>query len=256
MSDVIGAILQINKDIARRFEFDYILFDALFLGIWVALLVWQKRSGPLRVGIVCAVIVYVIDGVIWTAVGIREYGIPAPWVKLPVDFMMDVSYGMIAFSWVWIAFERKSAQDVVLWTALLFAGWLIIPFASRWISLVDAPINTVRHMSSRVWLHISVVLIGYAALLALGYDAKAIAYVFWVGCMLAFMMEFSLLVSGIRSPSLGLLAYETLILTNQGIPYLYVIKERILPVMTKRAAQRAAVRSASRDKGCDPDALI
>ena len=39
MSDLIRTILEINKDITRRFEFDYILFDALFLTIWVALLV-------------------------------------------------------------------------------------------------------------------------------------------------------------------------------------------------------------------------
>jgi hypothetical protein len=245
MSDLIRTILEINKDITRRFEFDYILFDALFLTIWVALLVWQKRFAPLKTGVICAVVVYVIDGIIWTATGIREYGIPAPWVKFPVDFMMDVSYGIIAFSWVWIAFERKSPQDVLLWTVLLFAGWLIVPFASRWISAIDVPIMTVRHMSSRVWLHIAAVVVGYAVLIGLGFEIKTIFYVFWIGCMLAFMMEFSLLVSGIRTPSLTLLAYETLILTNQGVPYLYIIKRRILPAFARRAAQRAAVRKAS-----------
>ena len=81
MSDVIRMVLEINKDIARRFEFDYIFFDALFLLIWIALLIWQKRYSPLRAGIVCAVVVYIIDGVIWTATGVREYGLPAPWVK-------------------------------------------------------------------------------------------------------------------------------------------------------------------------------
>jgi hypothetical protein len=98
-------------------------------------------------------------------------------------------------------------------------------------------------MSSRVWLHIAAVIVGYAALIALGFELRLIAYVFWVGCMLAFMMEFSLLVSGIRSPSFALLAYETLILTNQGIPYLFIIKERLLPALTRRAAQKA-VRKA------------
>jgi hypothetical protein len=248
MSEVIRIVLEINKDIARRFEFDYILFDALFLLIWVALLLWQKRYGPLKTGVVCAVIVYVIDGVIWTATGVREYGISSPWLKFPVDFMMDVSYGIIAFSWVWIAFERQSACDVALWTILLFAGWLAIPFVSRWVPLIDDPVMTVRHMSSRVWLHIAVVIVGYAALIALGYDFKTIAYVFWVGCMLAFMMEFALLVSGIRSSRLALLVYETLILTNQGIPYLYVIKNKILPPLARRATQRAAVRKTTQEE--------
>ena len=245
MPRVIQIILEVNKDIARRFQFDYILFDALFLAIWVALLIWQKRFAPLKAGIVCAVIVYVIDGVIWTATGVREYGLPAPWFKFPVDFMMDISYGIIAFSWVWIAFERRGAWDVAMWTALLFAGWLTLPFVSRWIPLVDAPIYTVRHMSSRVGLHIAVVVVGYAALFVLGTDFRTVAYVFWVGCMLAFMMEFSLLVSGIRTPSLALLVYETLILTNQGIPYLHIIQTRILPAWAKREARGAAGCRAS-----------
>ena len=138
---------------------------------------------------------------------------------------------------------------MAFWTALLFAGWLAIPFVSRWVPLIDDPIMTVRHISSRVWLHIAAVIVGYAALIALGVEFKTIAYVFWVGCMLAFMMEFALLVSGIRSTSFALLAYETLILTNQGIPYLYIIKEKISPALARRAAQKAAVRKASQGEG-------
>ena len=60
------------------------------------------------------------------------------------------------------------------------------------------------------------------------------------------MMEFSLLVSGIRPANLTLLAYETLILTNQGIPYLYVIKTKILPLLSRRTAHSAAHRAAVR----------
>ena len=240
MSDLIQTILELNQNVARNFEFDYILFDALFLAIWVALLIWQKRFGPLRAGLILAVVVYLIDGLIWTRTGVREYIIPAPWFKHPVDFMMDVSYGIIAFSWVWIAFERRSVRDVALWTVLLFVGWLSLPFVSRWIPLVDIPIMTNRHMSSRVWLHVSVVVIGYFSLIVLGYDWKTILYVFWVGCMLAFAMEFPLLISGIRPTGVTFLVYETLVLTNQGVPYLYIIKTKILPLLGRRFAARKA----------------
>jgi hypothetical protein len=244
MSDLIQTILELNQNVARNFEFDYILFDALFLAIWVALLIWQKRFGPLKAGLILAVIVYLIDAIIWTRTGVREYGIPAPWFKHPVDFMMDVSYGIVAFSWVWIAFERRSFRDVAFWTILLFVGWLILPFASRWISLVDIPIMTNRHMSSRVWLHVTVVVVGYVALIVLGYDWKTILYVFWAGCMLAFAMEFPLFVSGIRPTGVTFLIYETLILTNLGVPYLYIIETKILPLLSRRlAARKAAVSS-------------
>jgi hypothetical protein len=239
--DLVDVILQINENITRRFEIDYLLFDTLFMAVWICLLLRHKRRGPLLVGLVCGLVFYAIDGIIWTAAGVREYELPAAWLKFPVDFMMDVSYGIVGFGWAWIAFERKSVRDVVFWTVVLFGGWLMIPFASRWIPLIDAQVTTVRHMASRVWLHIAVVVIGYAALLALGYSFKQVRYVFGVGCMLAFMMEFALLVSGIRTFNLSLLAYETLILTNMGIPYFYIIGDRILPLLSSKAAARKAV---------------
>ena len=244
MPTLVRIILEINEDIARRFEFDYLLVDALFLAIWIMLLIRKQRFGALKAGVICGIVFYVIDGVIWTASGVREYEMSAAWVKFPVDFMMDISYGIVGFGWAWLALERRSTSDVAFWTVVLFLGWLAIPFVSQSIHLIDDPITTVRHMSSRVWLHVAVVIAGYAALIALGYELKTVLYVFWVGCMLAFVMEFALLVSGIRSTNWSLLAYETLILTNQGIPYLYIIKTRILPLLTSRAAVRETARGS------------
>jgi hypothetical protein len=240
MLELIQSILEQNENVARNFEFDYILFDALFLAIWIVLLIWQKRFRPLKAGLILAIIIYLIDAIIWTRMGVREYGLPAPWFKYPVDFMMDVSYSIIAWSWLWIVFERRSFRDVALWTVLLFAGWLILPFVSRWIPLSDLPIMTNRHMSSRVWLHVTVVVIGYVALFLLGYDWKTILYVFWAGCMLAFAMEFSLYISGIRPTDVTFLVYETLILTNLGVPYLFIIDDKILPLLSRRLAVRKA----------------
>jgi hypothetical protein len=238
MSDIVEILLAINRDITRNFQLDYIIFDALFLAVYIALLISNRRYAALKAGIVCGILVYIIDGVIWFALGIREYGLTAPWIKHPTDFTMDVSYGIVAFSWVWIAFEKKSYADVAFWTVLLFAGWLAVPLASRSLSLDDTPITTVRHMHRQVWLQIAVVVVGYALMALLKYNWGTILYVFWVGAMLAFMMEFSLLVSGIRPPDVRVLVYETLILTNQGTPYLYVLWVRILPAVLKRIAAR------------------
>jgi len=239
--DLVKVILDINESITRRFQIDYLLFDTIFMAFWIYLVLRHKRRASLYVGLICGLAFYVIDGIIWTATGVREYELPAAWLKFPVDFMMDVSYGIVGFGWAWLAFEHKSLGDVVLWTAVLFGGWLIIPFASRLVPLADARVVTVRHMAGRVWLHIAVVVIGYAVLLALGFSLRRVLYVLWVGCMLAFMMEFSLLVAGIRSFNLQLLAYETLILTNMGIPYLYIIRDRILPLLSGETAAHKAL---------------
>ena len=46
--NLLDLILEIDHDITRHFECDYVLFDALFLALYVALLVRQKRVAPLR----------------------------------------------------------------------------------------------------------------------------------------------------------------------------------------------------------------
>jgi hypothetical protein len=82
------------------------VFDALFLALYVTLLILRKRTARLWAGLVCASILNAIDGLIWTAMGMCEYVLSAPWVKHPVDFMVDASYAIVALSWVSIAFER------------------------------------------------------------------------------------------------------------------------------------------------------
>jgi hypothetical protein len=238
MHIIIETLVNINRDVVRNFEFDYIIFDAMFLAIYVGLLLIHKRYGPLRVGVICGIIIYIIDGVIWTATGIREYGLSAQWMKHPTDFMMDFSYGVVAFSWVWIAFERKSAKDVAFWTLILFAGWLLVPVASILIHLDDEPIMTVRHMDGQVWIQVAMVIVGYLLLFLLKYDCKTILYVFWIGSMLAFMMEFSLLICNIRPADIKVLIYSTLFLTNQGIPYLYLIWDKVIPMFQRNLIAR------------------
>ena len=234
MTSLLAALGKIDHNITRNFGFDYILFDALFLVVYIVLLVQRKKTAPLKAGLAFGVVMYVIDGIIWNAIGVREYRLSAPWVKHPTDFMMDISYGIVAFSWVWIAFERKSSQDIALWTLVLFTGWLLVPAFSISVHLNDDPITTIRHMQSQVWLQILAVIAGYVLLIALRYDWKTILYVFGIGCLLSFMMEFSLFISGVRPPSIPVLLYDTLILTNQGVPYVFVIWDRILPLLAKK----------------------
>ena len=234
MQAIINILNGIDQSIARNFQFDYLLFDVVFLVIFIALMVWQKRYGPLLAGVICGVIIYIIDGVVWYSLGVREYGISAPWVKHPVDFMMDFSYGVVAFGWMWIAFERKSAKDVTLWTALVLGGWLLIPLASSVLPINDDPIMTVRHMQSQVGMQITMVAVGYLLLFILRYDFKTIAYLFCVGCMLSFMMEIPLNLFHIRPTGIYVLIYETLFLFNMGVPYLYIVWDIVIPQFSKK----------------------
>ena len=58
-------------------------------------------------------------------------------------------------------------------------------------------------------------------------------------------MESYLLFTGIRPSGFDLLLYDSLILTNQGIPYLYVIFDKIIPKIKEMILNRENIREES-----------
>ncbi|MFX1596313.1 MAG: hypothetical protein ACFFBK_09640 [Promethearchaeota archaeon] len=181
-----------------------------------------------------------IDGIIWWNMGIREI-YPSD-TKIYVDFMMDFSYGVLAFSWVMIMFERKSIKEILFWTIFLYVGWISIASLSQIIPLIDLEIITIRHMQSLRIVEIITVICGYLLLIFLGYNYKTIIFIFWTGFMLSFMMESYLLVTRIRPSGFELLIYDSIILTNQGVPYLFVIFDKIIPKVRDFIVKRKNLR--------------
>jgi len=229
-------MFQVSEDVVRVFDLDYLIFDLLLCFLFVSILFQQKKVVPFTVGLLCGLLFLIIDGIIWWNTGVREI-YPAH-MKIAVDFMMDFSYGLLAFSWVMIMFEKNNTKEIVLWSVLLYGGWLVIASLSQILPLNDTEIITIRHMKHLRIVEISTVIIGYLLLVFLRYDYKTIIFIFWVGTMLSFMMESYLLFTGIRTNGFELLIYDSLILTNQGIPYLFVIFDKILPKLRETILNR------------------
>lgn len=243
----------------REFEYDYIFIDNIFLTFWIALLVKYKKWKPLKFGVLTGLIVYFIDAVVWfnipanstypTGTFIREYWIggmyiPRPlgnyfWAKFGADFMMTLSYAMFAFGWLWIMFEnfkRKNSKEIILFTVLFFVSWLFIPFFSFLIPLNDTLVKSVRYMDTQMVVWFINFLVGYFILYLIygtnkfrSKKTKIVPYVFLIGCTGAFFMEFPLLISGIRPTGILFLIYDTILMFNQGIPYLYIAYDKVLP---------------------------
>ena len=233
-------MLQVNQDVIRIFDLDYLIFDIILLFLFISIMIIKRKFIPLFVGLLCGILFLIIDGIIWWNTGVRE--IYPTNLKVAVDFMMDFSYGLLAFSWVMIMFERNNIKEIIFWTALLYGGWFMIATLSQILPLNDIEITTIRHMKHLRIVEISVVLIGYLLLLFLGYKYKTILFIFWVGTMLSFMMESYLLFTGIRTSGFELLLYDSLILTNQGIPYVYVIVDKIVPKLREMIKNRKKVK--------------
>jgi len=248
----------------RKFEYDYIFVDGVFLAIWLAVLIKYKKWAPIKFGIITGFIIYTIDAIAWfnipagsyypSGTFIREYWIggiymPRPlgdyfWVKAGADFMMTLSYSMFAFSWLWIMFEnfgKKNNREIVLFTSLFFGFWLITPFLSFWLQIDNTIVDTVRYMDSQLVIWFVNIVVGYSLLFLIygtnkfgSKKPKIILYVFFIGCIEAFFMEFPLLISGIRPTGVLYLLFSTVIMFNQGAPYLYILYDMVIPRLSRK----------------------
>jgi hypothetical protein len=123
-------------------------------------------------------------------------------------------------------FQKKSNK--IGWTALVFGSWILIALLSQLLPINDSTIITLRHMSSLRFVEVGILVIGYSLLFMLKYDWRKIAYLFFIGFLIHFMMEFSLLITGIRPGSLIILVENSLIEFNMGVPFFYLLYDRIL----------------------------
>lgn len=227
--------LDLDLDIKRKFQYDYLYFDLIFLTIYVCILLYYKYFEELLIGIIFGIIIYIIDSQIWSNISInnkqkiREYDIENDNTKLSkfkLDFMMTISYGIIAFSWEWIlfkAYENNNINTMINFSILIFAIWLFIPLLSQIVKWNEKQIHTVRHMQGQFSLSIIVTFVGYLILFIIKIDINFIGILFLIGIYQAFVMEFALYIFKVRDININTFIYECLFLINQGIPYMYLI---------------------------------
>lgn len=247
-------ILEQFNNPSRIFQYDYIYIDAIFLVIWIFILLKDKKYSALVFGAVIAPIIYYIDAHIWwnglTGVGtfIREYwiggvSIPHPlggylWQKFGADFMMTISYGLFTFPWLWIMFEslRSRAWKQMAKYTLLFFGFLMLtPLLSTLLPINDMAVEAVRHTGSNIWL--INLLIGYGLLLVVyRRELAVVGKVFLIGMLGVLIMEIPLFVFGIRPTGIGFILLEAVFLLNQGVPYLFLAWDKVLPKLKMRIA--------------------
>jgi len=254
----------------RIFEYDYIYIDAVFLIIWISILIKKKKWNPLKFGILISIFIYFIDAVFWWTLPagsnyppettIREYwigGVKVPtsygnyfWQKFGADFMMIFSYSIFIFPWVWIVFEnfvKKNMKEILILTSIFFGAWMLTPILSFLLPIDDTIVETVRYMNTQalVWLinagmgYLLLIII-YGTNLFKSKDIKVIGVVFILGCLGSFFMEFPLFITGIRPTGILFLLYEVMILFNQGAPYLYIIYDKILPFLSEKILKKEA----------------
>jgi len=215
-------------DVVRTFGADYIIFDLIFLAIFAFLLIKSKKKIALLAFFAGGLLInFFIDWGIWLHSGVREISLPSNFIGGTILFFLwfSLSYG-VEYAYVFLMFDKKTKK--INWTLFIFISWILIALLSQLIPINDAEITTIRHMGNFRLLRVLIVLFGYSLLFILKYKPKRILYLFFVGFLIHFMMEFSLLITGIRPGSFLILLENSLIEFNMGVPFFYLIYDKIL----------------------------
>ena len=218
-------------DVIRNFGIDYIYFDLIFLAIFLGVLIAHKKKIPLLAFFIGGLgINFLIDWGIWLHTGVREITLPFQFPGAIILFFLwfSLSYG-VEYAYVFLMFQEKTKK--LKWTLFVLIGWLFVAFLSQWVSLNDGSITTIRHMSDLRILRIGIVIVGYGILFLLKYDWRKILFLFFVGFLIHFMMEFVLLISGIRPGSFLVLLENSLMEFNMGVPFFYLLYDKYLRKM-------------------------
>jgi hypothetical protein len=244
--------------VQRIFQYDYIYIDAVFLVIWIAILIFNKKYKALIFGVIIAPIIYFIDAYIWwnTQAGplfpsttfIREYWIggvvmPHPlgiyfWQKFGADFMMTISYALYAFPWIWICFENlksKNFRSITKYTILWFGFWILVPLLSILFSVNDTLVQSVRHMNSQYTGWVISFIIAFSLLFIVYRKNISVVFkVFLIGVVGALVMELPLYIFHIRPMTLSVLFFDAIFMLNLGVPWLFLVYDKVLPYISKK----------------------
>jgi hypothetical protein len=218
--------------VTRTIGIDFIYFDLIFLSIWIFFLIRKKYWRSITWG-VCGWFIYIFtDYILWYLITqTRSYTGPID----PFIFFLWFCFspGFVQFSYVFVMFDKRNRNDLIFFTLLFYLGWIFVSTGSQLIPLDDRLIEVARDMNianQRV-NELIMVLINIGVALILYFKKKLrledILYIFSIGILVEFSLEFSLAISGIRQAqgvwSVELMIVNTLLEFNLGIVLMYLL---------------------------------
>jgi hypothetical protein len=221
-----------NAIVTRSIGMDFIYFDLIFLSIWIFFLVRKKYWRSITWG-VCGWLIYIFtDYILWYLITqTRSY--TGPLNPLIFFLWFCFSPGFVQFSYVFVMFDKRNRKDLIFFTLLFYIGWIFVSTGSQLIPLDDRLIEVSRDMNvaNQRFNEIIMVLINIGVALILYFKKKLriedILYIFLIGILVEFSLEFSLAISGIRQAqgvwSLELMLINTLLEFNLGIILMYLL---------------------------------
>lgn len=235
----------------RQFVPAYIALDTVFLLVLAGLLLWKKRRMAALVGGIMGVVYFIVDyGVFHLICHSRSIeGGSLFWTLL----WMSMSYGFTNFAWIWLALDKD--EYLIEWSLLILCWWFCCPMLAQLIGFGQMPIVIQRTTGAYHGWMAAILFVGYllAVVRNLGEsDRKCridLLRLPAIGIAAQFAWEAALLLGGIRSAGLDFaeklrpLIVNSLLETNLGMPYVYLIFVALTRRFTPALARRENVPS-------------
>lgn len=209
----------------RTLNMLYVILDCMFLFLLIFYFVKSKRYEALVVGIVGGLLYFIADygGFYLLAHARKVVGAPIA----PFLFWLSMSYGFTNMSWMWLWFaEPKNRFEFSL---LICVWWFSCAIISNGAGAGLPVISIERTTGSYHWIMAVFLIIGYAFLIEKNLSAQTeadrvpLGSILAIGLLVQFAWEAILLITGIRSAGLRTLIVDSLMETNLGAPYMYLI---------------------------------
>ncbi len=214
---------------ARTMQSLYIWLDLAFLLVFVAVLIYTRRYQALLVGLCGGIIYFLVDyGIFYRLLGTREVvGADTFWFLA----WLSLSYGLTNFAWIWLWLDRDG--HALEWSVFVVTGWLFVAMLSQSLGYDAVPIAIERGTADYHGVMALIMFAGYGFLCIYNVmqpDKSKRAPLLWIlaiGILVQFSWEAVLALSGIRDFSWNTLFVNSLLETNMGLPYLYLIHRAV-----------------------------
>ena len=215
----------------RNFNLLYIILDSLFIVGFLVLLILKKRYLTTIFAVSGGILYFIVDyGYFYLISGSRVVSIDGivqdNLYTALVLLWMSLSYGITNFAFIWLCLSKD--KYLKYWLILIIGWWLIIPSVTAMGGANN--IQTFRTTNQYHGAMAIILLVGYIGIIVYSlFTKKKLINILWlllIGISVQFCWEAALLVNGIRplnENSLQTLILNSLIETNLGMPYIYLI---------------------------------
>jgi len=213
---------------ARTFNTLYIFLDIIWLLAYTAILIYNKRYLAIIMGVFGGLLYFAVDyGIFYLALNTRIIIGADPFGFL---LWLSMSYGFTNFAWIWLLLDKDG--KAVEWSTLTIAGWLSVALLSQNFGSSFAIVSIQRGTASYHGIMALILLAGYGYLILKNLKSTSsekvnILRLLAIGIGVQFSWEFILLISNIRPAGVLPLIVNSLIETNLGMPYLYLIHQAV-----------------------------